>query len=363
MIIINVINLYTNNNYIYKKYKELDDGINIKVNYTNDISMVKPYSDIDIIIGKHVQGDKIPTDYIDRKTIFCDISDTSIHYSKNMLNNKWVVEYNKFSIIKKEYIEKINDLVFFKYQENNNNDENEKYNNQIKLILTNFNGEEEEILKDTYHIGGQETIFDDNYKKTITDNYYKLKNPYNFGNYRRLYDEIKQEMIGLIDGGLSTTDERTTDINFIGTRTLSKHREDLMEILNMIDNVYAKLLNTVDEKMNFWEFFAILTDSKITISPWGFGEYCYRDYEALMSKSILIKPETDFSYVDFNPFIPNKTIFYVKPEWSNLREVIDYALKNVNQQDLDEAYEKQFNNIGTLKNNILSQIKRIYMMI
>lgn len=42
----------------------------------------------------------------------------------------------------------------------------------------------------------------------------------------------------------------------------------------------------------YWQ---TMCQSKVVISPWGWGEYCYRDYEALAAGATLVRPATPFS--------------------------------------------------------------------
>jgi hypothetical protein len=69
-----------------------------------------------------------------------------------------------------------------------------------------------------------------------------------------------------------------------------------------------------------------LLNSKIVVSPWGYGEMCYRDFEAMFCGCILVKPDT--SFVESYPAIYQNDFTYVpcKPDFSDLREQIGYIL-------------------------------------
>ena len=64
--------------------------------------------------------------------------------------------------------------------------------------------------------------------------------------------------------------------------------------------------------------------SSISISPWGFGEYAYRDYELILAGCILIKPLTDHVET-FAPDIYQSGKYYLacKPDFSDLTSVVD----------------------------------------
>jgi hypothetical protein len=60
-------------------------------------------------------------------------------------------------------------------------------------------------------------------------------------------------------------------------------------------------------------FFAELRNSKVCFSPFGYGEVCWRDYEAIFSGSLLVKPRMD--HVSLTPaiFVPDET--YIPIAW------------------------------------------------
>lgn len=47
------------------------------------------------------------------------------------------------------------------------------------------------------------------------------------------------------------------------------------------------------ERVDYKEYAALLRDSKLVVSPWGQGESSWRDYEATVSRAVLIKPMAD----------------------------------------------------------------------
>jgi hypothetical protein len=69
-------------------------------------------------------------------------------------------------------------------------------------------------------------------------------------------------------------------------------------------------------------YYRELYDSKITLSPFGWGEVCFRDFEAIISGSLLLKP--DMSHVKTWPdvYIPWET--YVPLKWDGT-DIIEKA--------------------------------------
>lgn len=71
-----------------------------------------------------------------------------------------------------------------------------------------------------------------------------------------------------------------------------------------------------------------LADSKVVLSPFGFGEINIKDFEIFISGALLMKP--DMSHVDTWPDLYRDGETYVSFRWdiSNLREKLDEVLEN-----------------------------------
>jgi hypothetical protein len=68
----------------------------------------------------------------------------------------------------------------------------------------------------------------------------------------------------------------------------------------------------------------LIRQSRICVSPWGWGETCHRDYEALLAGCTLIKPRTEF----IDTLLPLDERHYVpcEPDFSDLAERVESAL-------------------------------------
>ena len=75
-------------------------------------------------------------------------------------------------------------------------------------------------------------------------------------------------------------------------------------------------------------FLAELRRSKICFSPFGYGEVCWRDYEAVLSGAVVLKP--DMSHVETDPdiFVAWETYAPVAWDLSNFGEVLDRLLSD-----------------------------------
>jgi hypothetical protein len=72
------------------------------------------------------------------------------------------------------------------------------------------------------------------------------------------------------------------------------------------------------------EYIRELASSKICFSPFGYGEVCWRDYEAVLTGALLVKP--DMAHMDTNPdiFRPFETYVPVRWDLSDLNEKVHY---------------------------------------
>lgn len=79
-------------------------------------------------------------------------------------------------------------------------------------------------------------------------------------------------------------------------------------------------VHTVSEgRVSQSRFYEELAASKVCFSPFGYGEVCWRDYEAIFSGALLLKPRMDHVRLAPSIFVPEET--YVPIEW----DCSDYA--------------------------------------
>jgi hypothetical protein len=103
-----------------------------------------------------------------------------------------------------------------------------------------------------------------------------------------------------------------------------------------------------------------LSTSRICFSPFGYGEVCWRDYEAIMCGALLIKP--DMSHIETNPniYIPFQTYIPVAWDFSDLSEMVNYYLKHEDERKriTREAYNVLYN--YTKNNGFVKQFSMLF---
>ena len=90
-----------------------------------------------------------------------------------------------------------------------------------------------------------------------------------------------------------------------------------------ISNIYK-----YKKKINFFLYFKLLKSSLISISPFGWGEINFRDFESIISKTVLIKPNLDHLKTWPNFFIKNKSYIDFNWNFKNFNRKIDEILAN-----------------------------------
>jgi len=123
--------------------------------------------------------------------------------------------------------------------------------------------------------------------------------------------------------------KRPVDIFFAGTINEDNppglHRVLLMDKLKTIKKFKIVAHNGQIPKEQYLD---LLRTSKIAVSPWGNGEWAWRDYEAMYSGAVVIKPNSDFVQAVPDLYCNNKYYVACKPDFSDLEKKISYVLEN-----------------------------------
>ena len=158
----------------------------------------------------------------------------------------------------------------------------------------------------------------------------KLLTGYSIATYPKI-DKVASLKWGL-------NDQRDIDISFIGKThygdlTLNRHRNRAVESLTKLDptkfNVYCAVTKTQTVKAYTKKrFYEIMLRSKVVLSPWGYGEVCVRDFEAMLAGAIVIKP--DMSHLTTIPdfYRANETYIPCRRDFSDIEDLLDRVVNN-----------------------------------
>jgi len=110
-------------------------------------------------------------------------------------------------------------------------------------------------------------------------------------------------------------------------------------------------------------YYSELKDSKIVLSPFGWGEVCFRDFEAIISGALLFKP--DMSHLKTWPdvYIPHETYVPLKWDGSDLLEQTERYLNHDSERNriAANAFEQYRKELSGLSLRVDSLIGEYYL--
>jgi len=101
------------------------------------------------------------------------------------------------------------------------------------------------------------------------------------------------------------------------------HRTKPWDVLNAVKGISFET-----EKRPFQEFVNIMKRSKCTLSPYGMGELCFRDFEIIQFGSAMIKPDMSKVITHPNIYVPYETYIPCALDWSDLQDKIEWVKTN-----------------------------------
>lgn len=129
-------------------------------------------------------------------------------------------------------------------------------------------------------------------------------------------------------GNYPEFNDRTIDLHsriaVKGSPWYSAMRNASNQAARNIDNVVL----TPDGRIPRNAYLAELRQSKLCWSPFGYGELCWRDLEAIMTGAVLLKPNMDHLDTTPNLYRAGETYLAVKWDFSDLEYVVQSALSD-----------------------------------
>lgn len=153
----------------------------------------------------------------------------------------------------------------------------------------------------------------------------KVRPGFHFGMYPRLARRVdRARKLGRVNDWRG----RPIDVIFIGNTqysnaTICRHRLAFCDTLQKINGI--RILCIPRHIVSSSKYFEISRNAKIVVSPWGYGELCYRDFEALLDHCVLVKPRTDFVEVLGEPLCMD-SYTPCQPDASDLEDCISRIL-------------------------------------
>jgi len=135
------------------------------------------------------------------------------------------------------------------------------------------------------------------------------------------------------------SNERAYSICFRGTKKYSKQTLSFQRI-KIIEKLKLRGIET--EPFSYRKYLKEIKESLIAVSPFGYGEICYRDFEIILAGALLFKPSMEHLKTYPDIYVKNKT--YVPFEWdfSDFDEKLDNLLndRNLIHRIIHEVHEK-----------------------
>lgn len=129
----------------------------------------------------------------------------------------------------------------------------------------------------------------------------------------------------------------------------TQYRIMAVEALNPLVSDYqvAKSAKDRNKLVSSRQYKSELKSSRIVFSPFGWGENCWRDFEAICFDSLLIKPSMSHVATNPNIFIDYETYVPVDWDFSDLEEKCRYYLEHPEQaeaiiRNARKTYKKYF---------------------
>lgn len=175
---------------------------------------------------------------------------------------------------------------------------------------------------------------------------------------------FSDEVFEYIASKIKPLHKRNLDILFtgrveyypLGVQThVNLHRKKLTEVL-WDDLPGRKFKRTYDTCFNLqkklknknllkypYEYVDYLLDTKVIISPWGYGPWCIRDFEALCCGCIVIKPECSnvLTYPDIYSS-HSQHLIWTDIQFNNLRDQLEYCYANLDEMQARVDRSRKF---------------------
>lgn len=143
--------------------------------------------------------------------------------------------------------------------------------------------------------------------------------------------------------------KRDLDLTFRGTihkeeNGFNKVMLQRQKTLKLLSELNLKIAS--GKPISKYKYWNELRNSKLSLSPYGWGEVCYRDFETFVAGALLIKPSMEHLYTYPDVYKPYETYFPVSWDLSDLPESLEYLSVNYdNYREIAHAGQQNYKNI------------------
>ncbi len=173
---------------------------------------------------------------------------------------------------------------------------------------------------------------------------------------------LSPQMIDLFLGKRPIYSNRPIDLHarlaISGVPWYQAMRQESKDALN---NLNLSNLNIASEgRVKRYKFFEEMTQSKLCFSPFGYGEICWRDYEAFATGSLLLKPNMDHLEVLPDIFVPEETYISLDWDFSDFEEKIQHYANDHTARNriADNAFDAMHESIQS--NQIMNKVMELF---
>jgi hypothetical protein len=122
-------------------------------------------------------------------------------------------------------------------------------------------------------------------------------------------------------------DHRTIDVHArIATNGTDWYTAMRMEAKKAVEALPSSLVVAKNSRVSRKAYFQELRQSKICFSPFGYGEVCWRDFEAMSTGAVLVKPDMSHLKLAHDVFVPGETYVPIKWDLSDFGETVGRLL-------------------------------------
>lgn len=108
-------------------------------------------------------------------------------------------------------------------------------------------------------------------------------------------------------------------------------RSPVVAILRELSAEYRVL--TPEHRVSQEEYYEEMRRARICVSPFGYGEVCWRDFEAVLCGCLLVKPDMSHLRTDPDVFVPFETYVPVRWDFADLAGILRHYLARPDERE------------------------------